>query len=422
VVLGEPGATAPEHDLGGRSAAEMDRALAATDPAAPGEWRLLGAAALGPGAGEAAPPIRRVGREALSGTAGEPHAVRVEGARWWSPPAPWRADPFHADGRLRHPSDHPFVDRRLSAGQAELVVERDLSLAREPYLADHQLDATPVVPGAVHVEALAGAAMLLRPDEGLREVRDFAVPLMVRVAPGAILPLRAAARGGRSGVETRLLSDFVDPRGQRLVRDRLHAHARVELGEPHPPEAWEGAGPVLPWLPRGGSDMSTCYLDSDQRTLGPRFHSLRWIRVFGSSEVLGRIEPPPGALLGHTRVPRFRIDPIRLDACFQAAALLAVWRFGMASVPAGFDLLRVYGAPQEDRPLYVHARLDPASGERARYDMDVFDGSGRMVWRIRGYTEHVLFPLPPRNVRKVEDLVEASHVAAPLLAGDGESA
>ncbi|HZI14898.1 MAG TPA: beta-ketoacyl synthase N-terminal-like domain-containing protein, partial [Myxococcus sp.] len=139
---------------GAWSVEDLERVLGAAAPSATGEWRLLGVGRLAPST--EAPSLHglRLGREVRVQAVVDSPRVRVEEARWWSPPPRWRATRFLEDGRLSHPSDSPLVDRRLSAGEASLEVLREVSLAREPYLEDHRLDGIPVVPGAVHVEAL----------------------------------------------------------------------------------------------------------------------------------------------------------------------------------------------------------------------------------------------------------------------------
>ncbi|HZI15283.1 MAG TPA: polyketide synthase dehydratase domain-containing protein, partial [Myxococcus sp.] len=261
------------------------------------------------------------------------------------------------------------------------------------------------------------AVALLWPDVGLKEVHGFSVPMAAKLDARPALPLRTLVQGARPHVEARLLSDFVDGSGRTLVKDRLHAQARFVLGEALPPRALEDAGRVLPWLARGGSSMDTCYLDPDQTTLGPRFRSIQWLRVFGRSEVLARVERPLGRMFGHTHAPRFQLDPFLLDGCFQTAAMLGVWHTHLASLPAGFEVLRLYGTPEEGQPLYVHARLLSTSGERATYDLDAFDARGRLCWRMERYQEYLLFPLTHRGVEKLTRLVGESRLETPLRSG-----
>ncbi|HEX8704085.1 MAG TPA: hypothetical protein VF815_34955, partial [Myxococcaceae bacterium] len=239
--------------------------------------------------------------------------LRLWGLRVLLPVDRMQGMPFDQEGGLREPEAFPLLERRLEAGPSFLVMRRTVSLAREPYLEQHRLDGVPLVPAAIHAEALLEGARLLRPRGTAVAIEDFSVGLAVRLVGERAVDLRVVARGDASLVETTLASDFVDPQGRTLVKDRLHARAVVRFGEPLPPRRMKEAASLL----RQGERAGVSPESSSQA--GARPHSLRWERLLGQGELLACVLPPPAhSVLGHTAVPRFTLHPFFLEGCFQA--------------------------------------------------------------------------------------------------------
>ena len=136
----------------------------------------------------------------------------------------------------------PLVDRRVRLpGRGETLFETALSVARFPFLADHQVYGTVVAPGAYHV-ALALSAAETTYGAGSYAVCDVIFPqALVLENEEAIrtvhLLCKAGARvEGERGLEFQLTS-FADGEGEEEPVTTLHATGTVGLaaapgGEP----------------------------------------------------------------------------------------------------------------------------------------------------------------------------------------------
>ena len=66
---------------------------------------------------------------------------------------------------------HPLLDRVERDGDS-IIAYRDLSLKGDPWLADHSIDGTPVLPGVIGLELMVATAALLRPGQHYTGARD----------------------------------------------------------------------------------------------------------------------------------------------------------------------------------------------------------------------------------------------------------
>src|SRR5262249_40004447 len=90
---------------------------------------------------------------------------------------------------------HPLVGQRVaSAGTREVRFESPLSVQRVPYLADHRVYGTTVLPAAAIVEIVAGAAAdLVGPARWRIEDLLIAMPFIVPDGPARLLELAGDA-------------------------------------------------------------------------------------------------------------------------------------------------------------------------------------------------------------------------------------
>ncbi|MFL1428568.1 MULTISPECIES: type I polyketide synthase [unclassified Nocardiopsis] len=294
---------------------------------------VTAAPALRRGRGEAAALLTAVGAAHTRGVPVEWSAVLPAGAR----PVPlptyafqrerlW-ADPV-ADG-VRDPrdlglgaADHPLLTAAVTPADGGLLLTGRLSTATHPWLTDHAVLGTVIVPGtalldlAVHagdlvgadtVEELVVAAPLVL--EGRR-----AVHLQVEVAPGT------GPRIAR-----------IHSRPQDAPADAewtLHATAVLHTAEPAP------GFDFTAWPPPGAEplDVSGVYPDlaAAGLTYGPAFQGLRaaWER---DGELFAEVALPDAH---HDGAAAFGVHPALLDAAVHLPALR-----GLADVPEGHNRL-----------------------------------------------------------------------------------
>ncbi len=255
-----------------------------------------------------------------------------------------------------------------------LVVRTTLDPKAQPFLDDHRIEGTPVLPGVMGMEAFAEVARLLTPDRYVVAVEDvdFLAPLkFYRDEPRTVsIVARIRPEGEELVADCRLEAERLLPgsdRPQRTVHFtgmvRLSKH-RLALDEAAPAEATShakaGDAPAI-----APSDVYRLYFH------GPAYQVVAeaWR---DDSAAAGRLaqdmpvdhEPSSAATV---------LGPRLEELCFQVAGLWEAGHEGRLALPAHVDRLSVLGrgccgggrGSRGDRPSGVHqARCLRLSGAR----------------------------------------------------------
>ncbi|WP_312033472.1 SDR family NAD(P)-dependent oxidoreductase [Nocardia veterana] len=265
---------------------------------------------------------------------------------------------------------HPWLAAAVSvADTGETLVTGRLAIAAQPWLADHVVLGSVLLPGTGLVE-LAGAAGQLvgRPDvvELALEAplvfdRDVAVTVQVRVAapdPSGMCPV---------SVFSRPCVDDADDEAAGWVR---HAHGVLSTAGAPAADAPE------PWPPHGATAASAegCYEDLAKVGFeyGDGFRGVRAV-WWQDAEVWSEIELPERA-----RGRNFGVHPAIFDAAFHPVIAQGV---GPASdggvlLPFVFRGVRVFRRGVER----VRVRIRVADGGVTH--LTAWDGAGRAVWSM----------------------------------------
>ncbi|MEV6118888.1 SDR family NAD(P)-dependent oxidoreductase, partial [Streptomyces sp. NPDC052109] len=276
--------------------------------------------------------------------------------RYWLDPAE-SADPA-AFGAL--PAGHPLLGALVALpGAVDTVLTGRLSLRRQPWLGDHRVTGTALLPGTAFVELARHAAELLG-DLRLDEV-TLEVPLVLPAEGG--LALRVGI-GEPDDAGCRAIEVHSRPEDTALPWTR---HATGLLA----PDAEDTTGlDMAHWPPAGAAPV---VLDGFYSRLaetglgyGPAFQGLRaaWRR---GDEIFAEI-----ALPGRQRAQagEFGLHPALLDAALHALAL----RGGEGlRLPFAFHGVRWYGAGA----AALRVRLTAAGDDAVR--VDLADDSGAPV-------------------------------------------
>jgi malonyl CoA-acyl carrier protein transacylase len=263
-----------------------------------------------------------------------------------------------------------------------LVVETILDPAAQPFLSDHQIDGTPVLPGVMGVEAMADVAGLLFPDLRVAAVEDvdFLAPFkFYRHEPRAV-----TVRARFTAEDDDDIVAQCELLGSRLLHGReepevtVHFRGRVRLTADGAEEA-----PVrdVPEEMEEAVDADAIY---DIYFPGPAYQVLE--RAWRADGVVaGRLAPslpanhePPGV---PTRTP-----PRLLELAFQTAGVMEIAGAHRMGLPAHIDRLRLHG-PARESPGATALAEAAADG----FDVDVTDGQGALLISVRGYRTS---PLP----------------------------
>jgi acyl transferase domain-containing protein len=269
-------------------------------------------------------------------------------------------------------------------------VDRVIDLTREPYVHDHQVQGTVVLPGTAYVEMIHAAAVRLCPGQVpvLRDVRYLDATFFPPDRTSVALSIEFTPRGADSWDVTVTSRD--------ADADQPTVHVTGTVTRETPPE--ERGLPVAEL-------QAACADHGDGAAFYRRFAARgnEWLGAFqgieelwlSGGQALGRIGVRPGVdPSGYT------CHPALLDACGQViASLIPAEDRSAAFVLGGIDEVVIH--PDAGVPVWAHAvpvtawRSDSVSG-----DLMVADADGRLIIEIKGLRLQYL--QPPDSVRDPE--------------------
>ena len=267
--------------------------------------------------------------------------------------------------------------------QEGLTVETALDPAVQPFLRDHKIDGTPVLPGVMGIEAFAEAAHSALPDwqvVGMENVNFLAPVKFYRNEPRT-LTVKGAFREGRDAVSAyceligaRSLPNQTEPQLTKHFTGSVRLSRHV--GGPV-------SGPAFK-TPSGASVESK--LIYQLYFHGPAYQVLerawwdgeRVIGLFAKS-LPPNHEPSERPLCAAPRL---------IELCFQAAGIWEMGTQGRMRLPQHIDAISFFAAPElAQGPLYAVVVPHPASGT---FDAEVVDSTGNKYLKLSGYRTVVL--------------------------------
>jgi NAD(P)-dependent dehydrogenase (short-subunit alcohol dehydrogenase family) len=276
-----------------------------------------------------------------------------------------------------------------------LTVQTTLDPAGQPFLNDHRIDSTAVLPGVMGMEAFAELASLAAP--GLRVVGieqiDFLAPVKFYRDQPRALTLSAVVRpdGGGLVADCALIAHRVLP-GEDTPKPTTHFTGRVRLaaGTSEPGKA---AAPAH-------HDGVSARHDDIYRVFfhGPAYQVIEeaWREDGTAVAQLARHLPADHA----PEAACTATEPRLAEACFQAAGLWEIGQTGRMALPAHADLVTMLHRPQPGAELFAVAHAARDGG----FDCWVLDAGGDVVVRVEGYrTVPVPADLPADVLGPIQD-------------------
>jgi NAD(P)-dependent dehydrogenase (short-subunit alcohol dehydrogenase family) len=271
----------------------------------------------------------------------------------------------------------PMIGKVASMGvHSGLVVETALDPKGQPFLRDHQIDGTPVLPGVMGIEAFAEAALCMLPGWHVEAVEDvnFLAPFKFYRHEARTVTVNAVLRpeGGAVVAECRLTGSRQLP-NQAEPQVTTHFTARVRLVK-QAPQAVTGAAPVSP---------KGTVIESGEiyRTF---FHGPAYQVVGRASRNEERIVGELSASLPANHHPGERplvMAPRLIELCFQTAGLWEIGVNGRFGLPQHVDRVCVWRTPEAKAELVAVATPDPEGG----FDAEVVDRAGNRYVQLTGY-------------------------------------
>jgi acyl carrier protein/NAD(P)-dependent dehydrogenase (short-subunit alcohol dehydrogenase family) len=258
-----------------------------------------------------------------------------------------------------------------------LTIETTLDPAVQPFLYDHQIDGTPVLPGVMGIEAFAEAAKCLLPDWHIDAVEDvtFLAPFKFYRAQPRSLTVEAVLRpeGDKIAAECQLIGSRQLP-GQAEPQITTHFKARVLLAR-EAPQAQTSA------LPPAGHSIAEAATIYQAYFHGPSYQVVR--RAWqDNGKTVGEFAPdlPPNHVPADQPLA---IAPRLIELCFQTAGLREMRLRDKMGLPLHADRVLYFKDPaQAEGPLF--AVVTEAKGEA--FDVEVIDQHGNVFLQLKAYS------------------------------------
>jgi|CZKS01.1.fsa_nt_gi acyl transferase domain-containing protein/NAD(P)-dependent dehydrogenase (short-subunit alcohol dehydrogenase family)/acyl carrier protein len=276
----------------------------------------------------------------------------------------------------------PMIGKLAGMGlHSGLSIETTLDPAVQPFLHDHQIDGTPVLPGVMAVEAFAEAALSILPGWYVESVEDvnFQSPLkFYRQEPRTVITeVVFHPQGDTVEADCRLTGRRILP-NHAEPQITTHFTGRVRLTKRRPVALTAPA----PQLPAGSiKDAANIYRVYFH---GPSYRVMEraWAdenRMVGqmAANLPADIEPRQPIIMA----------PRLIELCFQTVGLWELDVRGRAGLPERIRQVSVCRAPElAEGPLYAVVTPDHES-----FDADVVDTAGNVYVHLSGYRTVALF-------------------------------
>ena len=284
-----------------------------------------------------------------------------------------------ASGEMRSSVQGPMIGKIAAMDlHRGLTIETTLDPAIQPFLHDHQIDGTSVLPGVMGIEAFAEAALCLLPGwqvEAVEEVNFFAPFKFYRNEPRT-LTIGAAfyPEGDTLVADCRLTGCRLLP-NQKEPQVTTHFTARVRLTK-HAHEVM--TAPALSTPPGSmveAADIYRLYFH------GPAYQVLEraW---WDGKRIVGLMNKS----LPNNHDPSERptlMAPRLIELCFQSAGLWEMGVQGRMGLPQHIDRVCLLRAPElADGRLYGLVTSHP---DRGSFDVEVVDTTGNRYVHVSGY-------------------------------------
>jgi len=269
-----------------------------------------------------------------------------------------------------------------------LEVETTFDPNVQPFLFDHALDGTPLLPGVMGTEAFAQLANLLAPDYRVAAVENikFDSPFKFYRRQPRTLYLSATLHPSADGdliAHTTLRSITQPAKPELPAQEKTHFTAQVRLSKsaptPPPPARWQKDGSVM------RVDRDAIY---QVYFHGPAYQVLERVHVAADSAygVMVSTLPPntQPAEVASFMAPRL------IEVCFQTAGVWEIKTRGVMALPMAIRSVTAYRQPEEANGERLVAIVKAVNGG-ATFDAQVVDESGNVYVQLNGYRT---VPLP----------------------------
>ena len=258
----------------------------------------------------------------------------------------------------------------------QLTFVTTLDPAVQPFLHDHAIEGTPLLPGVMGIEAFAEAAQAISPGWFLAAVEDVDFLAPFKFYRGAPRAVTVAAEFQREGDELVARCRLT---GERLLPNQAepqvvtHFTGRVRLAR-RPCTAAQAAKPFQ-GTSIDAADIYRVYFH------GPAYRVLgrAWWNESGAMGEMAACLPGHH----HPEARPLAAAPRLIELCFQTAGLWELAVRHRLGLPQHVDRVTIYKNSEEAAgPLFAMAT--PRAADEC-FDMEVVDGAGTCYLQVSGY-------------------------------------
>jgi NAD(P)-dependent dehydrogenase (short-subunit alcohol dehydrogenase family) len=312
--------------------------------------------------------------------------------------------PLEAAGKPL-PAVGPMVGRLVSVSLSDgYTVETTLDPHQQPFLHDHQIDGTPVLPGVMGLEAFAEAAVCLLPGwhvESIEDVRFLAPFKFYRGEPRDVrIEARIHPRGDELVASCRLIGRRSLP-NQTEPQQTIHFTASVRIVK----QPVQDPALYSPGAPAGhlveAADIYRLYFH------GPAYQVVEkaW---WDGKRIIGQMaeDLPPNhdpSDLPTLTAPRL------IELCFQTAGVWELGVQGRMGLPQHVGQVSIFRDPNlAEGRLYALVIPHPA---QESFSAEVRDTKGNCYLRLLGY-QTVALPnaVDPKHLKALQDVMTGDAV------------
>ena len=266
-----------------------------------------------------------------------------------------------------------------------LQIELRLDPNEAPFLRDHEIEGTPVLPGVMGLEVFAEVCSLVAPKHRIASIYDirFAAPMKYfRREPRAFtvraLPLMSAKEGLRVLLSLTSTQEIMG----KTTDEKEHFRAVASLADQDDALTMRKVDPMK---------LGQSQIDSDEiyRVFfhGPAYQVLSKAQPASDTELVGQLNPSlPSDTLHPDRTWSFA--PRLVELCFQTAGVWGIGKTGQLGLPAAVDRVSVGNLP-DGKPVAAEVTAR-TSDDGHRFDIVVRDDDGNVYLEVEGYRTAML--------------------------------
>ena len=286
-----------------------------------------------------------------------------------------------------------------------LTTETTLDPKVQPFLYDHQIDGTPVLPGVMGLEAFAEAALAFAPGWHVTAIEDvdFLAPFkFYRNEPRTVtVEAFVHAEGDQVIAECKLIGRRTLPtQAEPVVTTHFTARVRVAKASVAPIQVGKSKleGNIV-----SSEDIYRLYFH------GPAYQVIEkaW---WDGTRVIGAFARNLPAN-HHPAELQTMIAPRLIEICFQTSGVWEMGIEGRMGLPLRIDKVEVLGArEQSEERLYALVTPNP---QTSSFDAEIVDANGNCYLRMRGYRTA---PIPDSIDSQARKQLQAAMSLEPVAA------